>query len=91
MRRNYDGQDVATGEGRPALPVRHRISPPPQRQAPEPPESIAGTLAYMAPEQTGRINRPIDSRADLYAPGVTFYRMPMGSLAVSRVGRRQIA
>jgi serine/threonine protein kinase len=28
---------------------------------------IAGTLAYMAPEQTGRMNRSVDSRSDLYA------------------------
>ena len=39
---------------------------PRERQAPEPPEVIAGTLAYMAPEQTGRMNRSIDSRSDLY-------------------------
>jgi len=51
-----------------------------QRQAPEPPEIIAGTLAYMAPEQTGRMNRSIDSRSDLYALGVTFYRMLTGRL-----------
>jgi serine/threonine protein kinase len=38
---------------------------PRERQAPEPPEFIAGTLAYMAPEQTGRVNRSIDSRSDL--------------------------
>ena len=35
---------------------------PRERQALEPPEVIAGTLAYMAPEQTGRMNRSIDSR-----------------------------
>src|SRR5208282_1422789 len=51
-----------------------------QRQAPESPEIIAGTLAYMAPEQTGRMNRSIDSRSDLYALGVTFYRMLTGRL-----------
>ena len=56
---------------------------PRQRQAPEPPEIIAGTLAYMAPEQTGRMNRPIDSRSDLYALGVTFYRMLTGGLPFS--------
>src|SRR3989441_1273572 len=49
-------------------------------QRPEPPESIAGTLAYMAPEQTGRMNRSIDSRSDLYALGVTIYELLAGSL-----------
>jgi serine/threonine protein kinase len=51
-----------------------------ERQAPEPAELVAGTLAYMAPEQTGRMNRSIDSRSDLYALGVTFYEMLTGSL-----------
>ena len=53
---------------------------PRERQAPEPPEFIAGTLAYMAPEQTGRVNRSIDSRSDLYSLGVTFYEMLTGFL-----------
>src|SRR5215471_1414693 len=51
-----------------------------ERQAPHPPDTIAGTLAYMAPEQTGRMNRSIDSRSDLYALGVTFYQMLTGAL-----------
>src|SRR5262249_39780434 len=51
-----------------------------ERQSPHPPETIAGTLAYMAPEQTGRMNRSIDSRSDLYALGVTFYQMLTGDL-----------
>jgi PAS domain S-box-containing protein len=53
---------------------------PRERQAPTPPESIVGTLAYMAPEQTGRMNRSIDARSDLYALGVTFYQMLTGAL-----------
>src|SRR5580700_6320085 len=53
---------------------------PRERQPPEPPEFIAGTLAYMAPEQTGRVNRSIDSRSDLYSLGVTFYEMLTGGL-----------
>ena len=53
---------------------------PRERQLPEPPESIAGTLAYMAPEQTGRMNRSIDSRSDLYSVGVTLYQILTGVL-----------
>ena len=52
---------------------------PRERQAPEPPEFVAGTLAYMAPEQTGRMNRSIDSRSDLYSLGVTLYEVLTGS------------
>ncbi|HYY29645.1 MAG TPA: AAA family ATPase [Chthoniobacterales bacterium] len=53
---------------------------PRERQAPEAPEFVAGTLAYMAPEQTGRMNRSIDSRSDLYSFGVTLYEMLTGTL-----------
>ena len=54
-----------------------------QRQASEPPDVLSGTLAYMAPEQTGRMNRSIDSRSDLYAFGVTLYEMLTGVLPFS--------
>jgi predicted ATPase/signal transduction histidine kinase/DNA-binding NarL/FixJ family response regulator/tRNA A-37 threonylcarbamoyl transferase component Bud32 len=43
-------------------------------------DALAGTLAYMAPEQTGRMNRAVDARADLYALGVTLYEMFTGTL-----------
>ena len=43
-------------------------------------ETIAGTLAYMAPEQTGRMRRVVDARADLYALGVTLYELLTGAL-----------
>jgi PAS domain S-box-containing protein len=51
-----------------------------ERQSPEPLDSISGNLAYMAPEQTGRMNRSIDSRSDLYSLGVTCYQMLTGRL-----------
>jgi hypothetical protein len=53
---------------------------PREHQMPPPPEIIAGTLAYMAPEQTGRMNRSIDSCSDLYALGIVFYEMLTGAL-----------
>src|SRR5258708_6186187 len=52
---------------------------PRERQAPPPPPSIPGTLAYMAPEQPGRMTRSIDARSDLYALGVTLSQMLTGS------------
>jgi len=51
-----------------------------ERQLPGAPEFIAGTLAYMSPEQTGRINRSIDSRSDLYSLGIVLYEVLTGSL-----------
>ncbi|MCT7984892.1 AAA family ATPase [Laspinema sp. A4] len=44
------------------------------------PNSLEGTLAYMSPEQTGRMNRAIDYRTDFYSLGVTFYEMLIGEL-----------
>src|SRR5262245_57982607 len=70
------GQAWLTGFGI-ASPV------PREHQAPEPPEFLAGTLPYMAPEQTGRMNRSIDSRSDLYAFGIMLYEMLTGDLPFS--------
>jgi PAS domain S-box-containing protein len=39
------------------------------------PDLLEGTLAYIAPEQTGRMNRSLDYRADFYSLGVTFYEL----------------
>jgi serine/threonine protein kinase len=70
----------AKREAMPNPVSRASLVAPRERQSPHPPETIAGTLAYMAPEQTGRMNRSIDSRSDLYALGVTFYQMLTGAL-----------
>ena len=40
---------------------------------------IVGTLAYLAPEQTGRTGRSVDQRADLYALGATLYELATGA------------
>ncbi|MEM1168391.1 MAG: AAA family ATPase [Cyanobacteria bacterium P01_H01_bin.35] len=44
------------------------------------PNTLEGTLAYISPEQTGRINRGIDYRSDFYSLGITFYQLLTGQL-----------
>ncbi|MCP4686724.1 MAG: serine/threonine-protein kinase PknK, partial [Desulfobacterales bacterium] len=44
------------------------------------PEKVGGTLPYISPEQTGRINRAVDFRSDFYSLGVTLYEMLTGRL-----------
>jgi diguanylate cyclase (GGDEF)-like protein len=46
-----------------------------------PPEKLEGTLLYMAPEQTGRMNRPVDYRSDYYSVGLVLYEMITGKKA----------
>jgi len=45
-----------------------------------PPTVLEGTLAYISPEQTGRMNREVDYRTDFYSLGVTFYELLTGQL-----------
>ncbi|WP_236143674.1 ATP-binding sensor histidine kinase [Nostoc sp. CMAA1605] len=44
------------------------------------PNVLEGTLAYISPEQTGRMNRCVDYRTDFYSLGVTFYELLTGNL-----------
>ena len=53
---------------------------PKETQAIQSPGSLEGTLAYMAPEQTGRMNRAVDYRTDFYALGATLYQLLTGQL-----------
>ncbi|TVR14581.1 MAG: GAF domain-containing protein [Phormidium sp. GEM2.Bin31] len=41
---------------------------------------LEGTLAYLSPEQTGRMNRSLDYRSDFYSLGVTFFELLTGQL-----------
>ncbi|EME69377.1 ATPase, partial [Paramagnetospirillum caucaseum] len=67
-----DGQPVRfTGFGIASQLPRHHI-------ALDPIETIEGTLTYMAPEQTGRMNRSVDCRSDLYSLGIVFFEMLAG-------------
>ncbi|MEO1431268.1 MAG: serine/threonine-protein kinase PknK, partial [Cyanobacteria bacterium J06633_8] len=53
---------------------------PKETQSIKNPNSLEGTLAYISPEQTGRMNRGIDYRSDYYSLGVTLYELLTGEL-----------
>ncbi|MFK8183406.1 MAG: AAA family ATPase [Phormidesmis sp.] len=53
---------------------------PKEVQESQHPDRLEGTLAYIAPEQTGRMNRGIDYRTDFYSLGVTLYELLTGQL-----------
>jgi len=56
---------------------------PTERQTAIPPDAVAGTLAYIAPEQTGCMNQSVDTRCDLYSLGVIFYELLTARLPFS--------
>jgi predicted ATPase/signal transduction histidine kinase len=51
---------------------------PREQTQPTAPDRIEGSLPYLAPEQTGRMNRAVDYRADFYALGATLYELLTG-------------
>lgn len=54
------------------------------------PEKLQGTLAYISPEQTGRMNRRVDQRTDLYSLGIVFYELLTGKLPFRSVNPMEI-
>jgi len=69
----------ATGEVRLAdFGLASRL--PREQESARPAQMIEGSLPYMSPEQTGRMNRAVDSRTDLYSLGVLLYEMLAGRL-----------
>ena len=53
---------------------------PKETQTLQTPNVVEGTLAYLSPEQTGRMNRGIDYRSDFYSLGITFYELLAGNV-----------
>ena len=81
LHKDIKPHNVMMEGGRPRL-VDFGIAARLSQEAPQAacPDALEGTLAYLAPEQTGRMNRIVDLRADLYSLGVTLYEMLVGAL-----------
>jgi predicted ATPase/signal transduction histidine kinase len=61
-----------------ASPLNHQK--PNEKQEIQSTEQLEGTLSYLSPERTGRMDRRIDYRSDFYSLGITFYEMLTGNL-----------
>jgi predicted ATPase/signal transduction histidine kinase len=53
-------------------------------------ETLEGTLGYISPEQTGRLNLGVDPRADLYSLGITFFELLTGHLPFTTTDPTQL-
>lgn len=72
---------ILTAEGRPQFidfGIASRLTQ--EYQEANNPNQLEGTLIYISPEQTGRMNRPVDYRTDFYSLGITFFEMLTGTL-----------
>ncbi len=63
---------IATRQAEDHIPVSH-------------PRGLEGTLPYLSPEQTGRMNRPVDYRSDFYSLGITLFELFSGRLPFQAV------
>ncbi len=71
--------DGDAGRGPVVLDLLHASRLPQERAVERPPEALRARLPYLAPEQTGRTNRVVDHRSDLYALGVLLYELMVGA------------